>query len=279
MFSLLLTHVWECPDLERNVLLAKMGCVKAICRPSAAERTYAMSVLLQARIKKVAALLLTFLSALPTNASDPYAPDPLIEASMYAARAREQADTCYREAEKLADKAVHTARRFRSSSPRERDIASAFTARQEMFANQLHAQLEQGKRVQELLERALKDHRLQTAGELAQAITGMSCELSFQQLGRRLDSESQRAASLVELADSQLQSNPKMARKNYEHVAREIDRQFPGIEDRIAKAKSAEHGRHPGQLSGAAKVLVWTLGFSALGGAAYGASQSSGNRH
>ena len=81
---------------------------------------------------------------------------------------------------------------------------------------------------------------------------------------------------MVADADGMRDRDPKRARKLYEQVEREVDTQFPDIEERIQRARTAERARRGP--SKAKAVLGWTLGLAVAGALAYVAVENDPNK-
>jgi type VI protein secretion system component VasF len=90
---------------------------------------------------------------------------------------------------------------------------------------------------------------------------------------QRLEQHRARANELVRQADIRLVDDPKGARKRLETVRQSIDRQYPGLDQRISSARETEMLRRTERSGG--KFWTVVLGVAAAGAVGYLGAQHS----
>lgn len=223
------------------------------------------------RFRQFTAVIAVVALVLPCVASDK-SPDPLIEAALYAQRGRSVASSCLADAIQWDRKALDSAHRFRSKSSTQRDTAGAFIANVEMHLADLKQRRTHGEQHIDAANRASRTHVLRTAADHLYSAEGMACDTQFIRVNHQLQSQRTKADELMRLANENLASHARQARKQMEQAGK-IDSEIPGLAEMIESAGQLEKEQRSGPTVGT-KVLTWmVLGGVVAGLAAYSNSQ------
>jgi hypothetical protein len=227
-------------------------------------------------MKVIISVVLLFALLLPDAtvlAQDPRFADQLVTAAILAARADAEAMTCIPHARQLNDEALRKLKRFNAPDLRQYDTAGVLLTKLKMRGKELQNRNRQNREWIRVADRAMHDHRLRDADELLRASSGSSCTEDFGGVQQRLEQHRARANELVRQADIRLVDDPKGARKRLETVRQSIDRQYPGLDQRISSARETEMLRRTERSGG--KFWTVVLGVAAAGAVGYLGAQHS----
>ena len=178
-----------------------------------------------------------------TKASQkPLPPDKLIEAVGYSFRAQEELECGHPEtsdpvAEAILykEKALRTAREFRSTNPTEKEQAATFVARQERELQAWQARRKQLDDAAKAIDKTLKQGRLETADRLIAEANPPKCSARFQALTAALTEARTRAGEYVSAGDKLLAKDPRKAWAQYSDGL-VVDKEYPQLKEKLAEA-------------------------------------------
>jgi hypothetical protein len=199
-----------------------------------------------------------------------YPADPLFEATYYLQIAREKRTTCLVEAERWAKKASAVLKSYRGVSEAERAAAGLLKGKAEFALSEIRNQYSTERYHLHQAEQYLNSKNLHpTGGELNRA-TGLSCEVTYQDLMRTWTSRSSEVEQLIARGNAALILDPRRAEGFYRQ-AQKLDVRNSYIKDSIDNAKRVRR-REGG--SGWAKGVFYTVAIAAvIGGGYYHAQQ------
>jgi hypothetical protein len=237
-------------------------------------------------------LIATLASAQQSVAQNMSGPNRLIEATQYAARAHrdlECSDENTREpivsARTWTEKAIETARRFRTRDKIEQGQAAAFIAREEQTLSALTETQKSLDKAAVAVTKALKAARLDTAARLHADAKSLACDARFQRLGAELVVKQSEFVELVNSGDSELAGgNPSQAIATYidahranadsRDVLLKIQRARAALLQKAADQRAAKkHLKSYGTGGSNGKVVLKVILMTALLGGGYLAAQ------